>query len=71
MSKEAVLRRLDAVVTEFCNRVRYFREEMTPGRARTFVKQHRLNTRQRNSVLKLRVATNCTDWETRLKIIRA
>jgi len=33
--------------------------------------QHRLNTRQRNSVLKLRVATNCTDWETRLNIIRA
>ena len=71
MSKEIVLRRLDAVVDEFCKRVRYFREEMTPGRARTFVKQHRLNTRQRNSVLKLRVATNCTDWETRLKIIRA
>ena len=36
-----------------------------------FVFQHRLNTRQRNSVLKLRVATNCPDWETRMNIIRA
>ena len=71
MSKETVLRRLDAVVDAFCNRVPYFREAMTPGRARTFVKQHRLNTRQRNSVLKLRVATNCTDWDTRMRIIRA
>jgi pyrroloquinoline quinone (PQQ) biosynthesis protein C len=36
-----------------------------------FVYQHRLNTRQRNSVLKLRVATNCPDWDTRLRIIEA
>jgi pyrroloquinoline quinone (PQQ) biosynthesis protein C len=36
-----------------------------------FALQHRLNTRQRNSVLKLKVATNCSDWETRLRIIRA
>jgi pyrroloquinoline quinone (PQQ) biosynthesis protein C len=36
-----------------------------------FVLQHRQNTRQRNSVLKLRVATNCPDWETRLRIIGA
>ncbi|HTZ77266.1 MAG TPA: iron-containing redox enzyme family protein, partial [Stellaceae bacterium] len=71
MSKATVLRRLDEVVDAFCIRVPYFREEMTRGRARTFVKQHRLNTRQRNSVLKLRVATNCTDWDTRMKIIRA
>jgi len=71
MTDGTVLRRLDAVVDEFCRRVRYFQEPMTPGRARSFVRQHRLNTRQRNSVLKLRVATNCTDWETRLNIIRA
>jgi pyrroloquinoline quinone (PQQ) biosynthesis protein C len=44
---------------------------MTKGRARMFALQHRLNTRQRNSVLKLKVAANCTDWETRLRIIRA
>lgn len=44
---------------------------MTRGRARTFVLQHRLNTRQRNSVLKLRVATNCPDWDTKLSIIEA
>src|SRR6185369_3845013 len=36
-----------------------------------FALQHRLNTRQRNSVLKLKVAANCTDWETRIRIIRA
>ncbi|HMK67787.1 MAG TPA: iron-containing redox enzyme family protein [Stellaceae bacterium] len=71
MTGKTVLQRLDEVVNEFCLRVRYFRGEMTQGRARMFVRQHRLNTRQRNSVLKLRVATNCTDWETRLNIIRA
>ena len=71
MTDSTVLQRLDAVVDAFCRRVRYFREPMTRGRARCFVRQHRLNTRQRNSVLKLRVATNCTDWETRLNIIRA
>ena len=71
MTSKRVLQRLDEVVNEFCLRTRYFREGMTPGRARMFVRQHRLNTRQRNSVLKLRVATNCTDWETRLNIIRA
>jgi len=36
-----------------------------------FALQHRLNTRQRNSVLKLKVATNCSDWDTRLRIIQA
>lgn len=36
-----------------------------------FVLQHRLNTRQRNSVLKLKVATNCPDWDTRIGIIQA
>ena len=52
-------------------RTRYFKGEMTVGRAYTYVKQHRLNTRQRNSVLKLRVATNCPDWDTKLEIIKA
>jgi pyrroloquinoline quinone (PQQ) biosynthesis protein C len=36
-----------------------------------FVMQHRQNTRQRNSVLKLKVAANCPDWDTRLAIIGA
>src|SRR5262245_13070845 len=67
----SVTRRLDAVVDDFCRRTRFFAEPMTEGRARMFVMQHRLNTRQRNSVLKLKVATNCPDWETRLKIIGA
>ncbi len=44
---------------------------MTKGRARMFVMQHRQNTRHRNSVLKLKVATNCPDWDTRLQIIGA
>lgn len=64
-----VIERLDEVVDDFARRTPFFHEAMTLGRARTFVKQHRLNTRQRNSVLKLAVATNCPDWETRLKII--
>lgn len=70
-SKNPILRRLDAVVDDFCRRTAYFKEPMTEGRARMFVMQHRLNTRQRNSVLKLRVATNCPDWETRMEILGA
>jgi pyrroloquinoline quinone (PQQ) biosynthesis protein C len=66
-----VVARLDRVVDDFSRRTRFFREPMTPGRARMFVMQHRLNTRQRNSVLKLRVATNCPDWDTRIGIIGA
>src|SRR5437667_12849367 len=71
MTATGVVKRLDEVVDDFARRARFFREPMTAARARSFVRQHRLNTRQRNSVLKLRVATNCTDWETRLNIIRA
>jgi pyrroloquinoline quinone (PQQ) biosynthesis protein C len=66
-----VLARLDAVVDDFSSRVRFFNEPMTRGRARMFVMQHRLNTRHRNSVLKLRVATNCPDWKLRIDVIVA
>jgi pyrroloquinoline quinone (PQQ) biosynthesis protein C len=62
---------MDRVVNDFVARCRFFHEPMTRGRARMFVMQHRLNTRQRNSVLKLKVATNCTDWDTRIRIIQA
>src|ERR1041385_6653020 len=68
---ETVIKRLDEVVDEFARRARFFREPLTRGRAHMFVLQHRQNTRQRNSVLKLRAATNCPDWETRLSIIGA
>lgn len=71
MSTRRVLARLDEVVDEFSSQCRFFNEPMTPGRAKMFVLQHRLNTRQRNSVLKLRVATNCPDWDLRLRIIGA
>lgn len=71
MRATRVVRRIDEVVDDFARRVRFFREPLTPGRARTFVRQHRLNTRQRNSVLKLRVATNCPHWDLRLWIIGA
>ena len=70
-SQDALLSRLDTVVDDFCRRTRYFKEPMTPGRAKMFVMQHRQNTRHRNSVLKLKVATNCPDWDTRLNIIGA
>ncbi|HWM42532.1 MAG TPA: iron-containing redox enzyme family protein [Burkholderiales bacterium] len=66
-----VVARMDKVVNDFVARCRWFHEPMTRGRARMFALQHRLNTRQRNSVLKLKVAANCTDWETRMRIIRA
>ena len=69
--KRGVVARLDEVVEAFSRRVRYFKEPMTEARARMFVGQHRLNTRQRNSVLKLKVATNCPDWDTKINIIKA
>ena len=67
----SVVAKMDKVVNAFVARCRWFHEPITRGRARMFALQHRLNTRQRNSVLKLKVATNCSDWETRLRIIRA
>src|SRR5918911_2538246 len=67
----SVVSRMDAVVNDFARRCRWFHEPITKGRARMFVLQHRLNTRQRNSVLKLKVATNCTDWDTRMNILKA
>ncbi len=70
-STKNVISRLDAVVDDFATRTAYFHEPMTPGRAKMFVLQHRLNTRQRNSVLKLMVATNTPDWDLRLRIIGA
>jgi pyrroloquinoline quinone (PQQ) biosynthesis protein C len=71
MSAKSVLQKMDQVVDVYCKQNRYQQEEMTPGRARTFVRQHRLNTRQRNSVLKLRVATNTPDWDMKMRIINA
>ena len=67
----SVVARMDQAVDAFVARCRWFHEPMTRGRARMFALQHRLNTRQRNSVLKLKVATNCPDWDTRIGIIRA
>ena len=71
MSERNVIARLDEVVDDFARRNRLYNEGTNLGRARMFVLQHRQNTRQRNSVLKLKVATNCTDWDTRMRIIRA
>jgi pyrroloquinoline quinone (PQQ) biosynthesis protein C len=67
----SVIARMDKAVDDFVARCRWFHEPLSKGRARMFALQHRLNTRQRNSVLKLKVATNCTDWDTRMRIIRA
>lgn len=67
----SVVSRMDRTVDDFVARCRWFREPLTRGRARMFALQHRLNTRQRNSVLKLKVATNCSDWDTRIGIIEA
>ncbi len=66
-----VTARMDRVVDAFVERCRWFHEPLNEGRARMFAMQHRLNTRQRNSVLKLKVATNCDDWDTRLRILQA
>jgi pyrroloquinoline quinone (PQQ) biosynthesis protein C len=67
----SVVDRLDQVVNEHVARTRFYNEPMTLECAKMFVKQHRQNTRQRNSVLKLSVATNCPDWDIRIKIIEA
>lgn len=68
---DRVIGRLDELVDGYCRRTRFFNEPISTGRARTWVMQHRLNTRQRNSVLKLRVATNCPDWDVRLQSVGA
>lgn len=67
----SVVSRMDKAVNAFVARCRWFHEPLTKGRARMFAMQHRLNTRQRNSVLKLKVAANCSDWDTRIRIIQA
>jgi len=56
---EDIVDRIDAEVHNFAMQTPFFHEPMTPGRARKFVRQHRLNTRHRNSFLKLIVDTNC------------
>jgi pyrroloquinoline quinone (PQQ) biosynthesis protein C len=66
-----VTARMDKVVDGFVHRCRWFHEPLSEGRAKMFALQHRLNTRQRNSVLKLKVATNCDDWDTRMRILQA
>jgi pyrroloquinoline quinone (PQQ) biosynthesis protein C len=66
-----VTARMDRVVDAFVERCRWFHEPLNEGRAKMFAMQHRLNTRQRNSVLKLKVATNCDDWDTRMRILQA
>ncbi len=71
MSKSDVIERLDQVVDDFSSRNRIYNEETNIGRAKMFVMQHRQNTRHRNSVLKLRVATNCPEWDIKLDIIHA
>jgi len=47
-----VISRLDELMDDFCRRTRFFNEQLTEERARMFVRQHRINTRQCNSVLK-------------------
>ena len=71
MSATNVIARMDEVVHDYALRVKMFNEDITPGRAKMFVLQHRQNTRFRNSVCKLKVATNCPDWDVKLGIIEA
>lgn len=66
-----VLERMDAAVHEHVMQTAFYTSEVTLERAKMLVRQHRLNTRIRNSVMKLAVATNCPDWDLRLKIIGA
>ena len=72
MSAQSVTDRLDAEVERFVRDCIIFPEDAwTPNRCRAWVLQHRQNSRQRNSVLKLKVATNCPIWDVKLDIIHA
>ena len=71
MSAKTVIAGIDKVVDNYCKNNRLLNEPLTKGRAYTFVMQHRLNTRQRNSVLKLRVATNTPVWDVKMDILEA
>jgi len=72
MAQEAVIDGLDREVNDFVNRTLMFKENAwTKNRCRAFVLQHRQNTRYRNSVLKLKVATNCPIWDIKIDIIEA
>lgn len=71
MSNGDVIERLDEQVSAFLDRVRYFNEPITLGRAQMFVMQQWKNNRLRNSVLKLRVAANCPIWDVKLRIFEA
>lgn len=64
-----VIQRLDETVEEFSQRTRIFNEPLTPERARMFVCQHRLNSRERNSAIKFMVAANCPHYDLRIKIL--
>ena len=71
MASSNVIERLDAEVDDFAKRTRLLAEDgWTKNRCRMFVMQHRQNTRQRNSVLKLKVATNCPIWDIKLDVLR-
>jgi pyrroloquinoline quinone (PQQ) biosynthesis protein C len=66
-----VLDRLDALVDDYVRRNRFYNAYPFMAMARMFVKQHRLNTRIRNSMMKIAVATNIPDWDLRLRVIGA
>jgi pyrroloquinoline quinone (PQQ) biosynthesis protein C len=70
--KKNVIEGLDNAVNAFISRTLIFQDDAwTKNRCRAFVLQHRQNTRHRNSVLKLKVATNCPIWDIKLDIIDA
>ena len=72
MANNDVIAGLDNAVNDFVDRTLIFQDgAWTENRCRAFVLQHRQNTRYRNSVLKLRVATNCPIWDIKLDIIEA
>jgi len=72
MTSKVITERLDAEVERFVRDCVIFSEDAwTANRCRAWVLQHRQNSRQRNSVLKLKVATNCPIWDIKLDIIHA
>ncbi len=72
MAQKAVIDGLDREVNDFVNQDADLQGRcVDQNRCRAFVLQHRQNTRHRNSVLKLKVATNCPIWDIKIDIIEA
>ena len=71
MNERELIEAMDQILESNLEHIDYFNEDLTLGKAKMFVLQHRLNSRYRNSTLKLKVATNCPVYEIKIGILEA